>query len=37
MKRRPVNKRRSARSFRRGVARTKLFNYMSPMRGGIRA
>ena len=31
-----VNKRRSAKSFRRKTARTKAANIIGPMRGGIR-
>lgn len=35
--RRPVNKKRSARSFRKGASRTKSINMRgAPMRGGIR-
>nr|QJB21031.1 MAG: hypothetical protein [Microvirus sp.] len=34
--RRPVNKRASARSFRKSVSRTKGANMAAPMRGGIR-
>lgn len=37
LKRRPVNKRKSARSFRKGVSRTKAANVnRSPQRGGWR-
>lgn len=37
MFRRPVNKQRSAKSFRRQVSKTKLVNLKgAPMRGGIR-
>lgn len=36
MKRRPVNRRRSASKFRKQVGRTKLVNLVQPMRGGIR-
>lgn len=36
MKRRPVNKFRSAKKFRRHVGRTKKANVMAPMRGGWR-
>lgn len=36
VKRYSVNKRRSARSFRRDVGRTKAPNLQSPMRGGWR-
>lgn len=32
-----VNKRSSARSFRRKVATTNKMNFITPMRGGIRA
>lgn len=34
--RKPVNKRASARSFRRNTARTKGANMVTPMRGGWR-
>lgn len=35
--RRPVNKKRSARQFRKGTSRTKMLNMRgAPMRGGIR-
>lgn len=36
MKRFPVNKARSSRSFRGQVSRTKIVNITRPMRGGIR-
>lgn len=36
LKRRPVSKRRSARSFRKQSRRTKGRNVIGPMRGGIR-
>jgi len=36
-RRRPVNKRRSARAFRKDMSRTKALNMKgAPMRGGIR-
>lgn len=34
--RRPVNKRASARSFRRGTSRTRAVNMARPGRGGFR-
>lgn len=34
--RRPVNKRSSAKRFRKSVGRTKMANLTNPMRGGIR-
>lgn len=37
MRRHNVNKRRSARTFRKNVKRTKAMNFRNPMRGGIRA
>lgn len=36
MRRRPVNKGKSARVFRKQVSRTKAANIAGPMRGGIR-
>lgn len=36
MRRSPVNKRSSARRFRKNVSRTKAANMRGPMRGGIR-
>lgn len=36
MHRRPVNKFKSAKSFRRNVGRTKAANFAGVMRGGIR-
>lgn len=36
MRRRPVNKRRSAAQFRSNLKRTKAVNVKGPMRGGIR-
>lgn len=34
--RRPVNKRRSARSFRKDVRKTRAVNLVAPSRGGYR-
>lgn len=36
LKRFGVNKRKSARKFRRNVSKTKAANFSGPMRGGIR-
>jgi len=36
LSRKPVNKSRSAKSFRSSVGRTKAANIKGPMRGGIR-
>lgn len=36
MFRKPVNKSRSARAFRKNTSRTKALNFKNPMRGGIR-